>query len=59
MIDRRMAWKTTEILSVSTGMTIGISALAALPWWLDISGLGIVTCAWFIVYKFLLGITKT
>lgn len=57
-MNKHLAWKTTEILSVSAGMTMGVSALAALPWYLDISGLGIVAAAWFIVYKFLLGISK-
>lgn len=54
----KVAGKAAEALAVSAGATLGISALAALPFWLCAIGIGITGAAWGMLYKILLGVSN-
>jgi membrane protein implicated in regulation of membrane protease activity len=50
-IDKDAAIRAAEAVAVCTGAALGISALAALPWYLSVAGFAIVTGAWSLMYK--------
>lgn len=52
-VNKKLAFKSAEIVSVATGATMGLSILAALPWYLVLTGVSAYVCAGVLVYRIL------
>lgn len=57
-MNKKIAWRTTEILAVSIGTMMGIGALAAFPWYLILAALTTYAGAWGATYTIISTLVK-